>query len=201
MADIGDALAAHRPRCRVHVDPAVGHLGRPLHLGAVSVRRVDRDSVGGRIHHQKRVTISDDVGAVIGRGLGFTHGDGHGLDDLTIAPHSHRFGGVIGGGDDLVTDGEPGSDVILTEQPVTEVDAVGVDRHLYFCSRFPVFGWAPTYFAIIEPVEGSLDRGVGGHVDRLLRRNPVGDVFIEADRDGLAHANRFPVVGQDVGHR
>ena len=40
VADVGVPLAAHRPRRRVHVDAAVGHLGGAVHLGAISVGRV-----------------------------------------------------------------------------------------------------------------------------------------------------------------
>ena len=68
---------------------------------------------------------------------------------------------------------------LLAEQSVAQVDAVGVDRDVDRRARLPVIGWAPTHFAVVQPVEGALDRRVGGDCDGLLRRQPVRDVLVE----------------------
>ena len=145
--------------------------------------------------------VADDEGAVVGRRAVLAHRDRHGLDDLAVAPDGQRLGVVVDGRDDLVTDGEVRGDVLLAEQPVAEIDAVGVDRDVDGGARLPVLRWAPTHFAVAEPVEGALDGRVGGDGDRPLRRQPVRDVLVEADRDGLTDAHDLAVVRQHVGHR
>ena len=138
--------------------------------------------------------VTDDVGAVVGRGVVLAHRDRHRLDDLAVAPDGQRLGVVVGGRDHLVADGEVRRHVLLAEQAVAEVDAVGVDRDVDRRARLPVLRWAPTHFAVVQPVEGTLDGRVGGDGDRPLRRQPVRDVLVEADRDGLADADDLAVV-------
>ena len=78
------------------------------------------------------------------------------LDDLAVALDRQRLGVVVDARDHFVADGEVRGDVLLTEQPVAEVDAVGVDRYVDRRARLPVSRWAPTHFAIAQPVEGAL---------------------------------------------
>src|SRR6202051_562853 len=61
--------------------------------------------------------------------------------------------------------------------------------------------WAPTYFAVVQPVERTLDGRVGGDVDGLLSAGPVGDVLVEPDRHRLTDAHDLAVARSDVGHR
>ena len=200
MTHVAVALAADRPRRPVHVDAAVGHLRGPIDLGAVATRRVHRHPVGRGIHHQVRVPVPDDVGAVVRRGAVLAHRDRHCLDDLAVAADGERLVAVVGGRDHLVADGELGGDVLLAEQPVAQVHTVGVDRDVDLGAGLPVLRRAPTDFAVAQPVEGALHRRIGRDGDRPLGSQPVRDVLVEAHRDGLTHADDLAVVGQHVRH-
>src|SRR5581483_5169153 len=115
-----------------------------IHLGAIPVGRVDRYAVGRRIHDHVREPLAENVNAAGGRSAVLAHRGRHGLDHFTVDPHRHHLGVVIGGGDDLVTDGEVGVQVVLAENPVTQVDAVGVDRDVHGGAGLPEMLRAPT---------------------------------------------------------
>src|SRR3982074_3401118 len=189
MAGIRVTLAADRPRRGVHKDAAVADLRRPFHVGAIPVRRVDRYAVGRRIHDDVGEPLADEVNAVVGRGAVLAHRRRHGPYDLAVASNGHDLGVVIGRRDDLIADGEVRGDVFLAEQAVAEVDAVGVDRDVDGRPRLPALSRAPAHFAIVQPVEGAIHGWVGGDLDGLLSRQPVRDLLIQADLDGLTHAD------------
>ena len=160
----------------------------------------DRNAVGRRVHDHVREPVADDVGAVSVGVLSLPIEIGMVLTTSPLTPDRQRLGVVVGGRDDLVADGEVRVDVVLAEQAVAEIHAVGVDRDVDGRARLPEMLWAPTHFAVVQPVERALDRRVGGHLDRLLGGRAVRDVLVELDGDRLADADDLAVVGHDVRH-
>ena len=129
---------------RDSVDTAPRHLGRVVDVQPVPGRRIDGDTVGGRIHHDSVETITDDVRAVVGgRGI-LAHRRRHRLDDLAVLRDGDGLGVVIGGGDELATDRELGLHVLLAEETVTQIDPVSVDRDIDLGAGLPELRRAPT---------------------------------------------------------
>ena len=201
MTDVVASLSTDRPRRRVHIDTAVGHLRRPIHLEAITPGRVGGNAVRGRIHDEVSVPVADGVDPVVGRRAVLTHRDRHGLDHLAVAPDRQCLGVVVGGSDHPIADAEAGVAIPLPVEALTEIRAVGVDGHIHHGARLPEVPWPPSHLAIAQPVERTLHWRLSGHGDGLLGGDPVGNVLVKLHRDRLAYADNISVVGHQIRHR
>ena len=190
VGDVFNALGSHRPGCRVDENAGVGHLGGKLHVGAVSVGRVDGESVGGGVHDDGGVLVANDVGPVRGGVFAGSHGDRHGFEHFLATLDGHGLGVVVGNSNNFVADGEVGVVVFFTVDSAAEVNTVDVHLDVDFGAGFPeVFG-PPPDFAVVEPEELALNFGFGFDGDGVLRSLTVFDVGVEFDPDCLTDTNR-----------
>ncbi len=187
MADVGVALRAHGPRCGVQEDAAVGHARGVLDLQPVALRRVDRHPVRGRVHDHRPEPLAHGVDAVGGLVPRLAHRRGHGPHHLAVAGDRDGLGGIVGGGDDRIADGEVPDRV------------AGLHRHLRVAG--PQVLGPPAHLRVAEPVERTRHAVVRGHAHGPLGRGVVGDRLGEVDDDRLRDAHHGPLGGRDLRGR
>ena len=197
MGGVRVALGPDGPRGGVEVDAGVGHLRRIGDVGLVTAG-IQGEAVGGGVHHQRVVLVTDGVGADRGLVAGHAHRGRHGPDDLTILLDDDLLGVVVGLGAEVVTDGEVRLTVLLAVHTVAEVLTEQVRLDVDLGARGPVVLRTPADLLGGDPVERTLDLRLGLDGDGVLDGLTVRRNLVEAQRDGLADADGGAV---ERGHR
>src|ERR1700756_2659723 len=109
VADVGVALRVDRPRRGMHVDAAVGDPLRVVSGDEISLRGIQWNTDGARVHHDAAIPVQDSEVADRRRPAGLAHGRGHLASDLAVDAdredvlrdagdtHYRRTGGDVGG--------------------------------------------------------------------------------------------------------